>query len=173
MIKCDLFLVWSLIFLKAEIVCDWELYYLIISCREKLITSPYQVPADRHRPPSRFPCCVYHICHFGFVMNWQIQIQIQIRLHIKSLLTDSAHLSWTHSSSKTVINCDLFLFRLLIFLKAEIVGSFQLYNKLILIEGISHLHLGLFTCSAGYAPKDYYIKSTFSFYFKTKPSHCH
>ena len=26
---------------------------------------------------SRFPCCVFHICHFGFVMkhNWQIQIQ--------------------------------------------------------------------------------------------------
>ena len=29
-------------------------------------------------------------------------------------------------------------------------------------EGISHFHLGLFTYSAGYAPKDKDMKSTFS-----------
>ena len=26
---------------------------------------------DGPRPGSRFPCCVFHICHFGFVMKYK------------------------------------------------------------------------------------------------------
>ena len=44
----------------------------------------------------------------------------------------------------------------------KIIGSFPLWIQVNMIEGISHLHLGLFMCSAGYAPKDSDMKSNFS-----------